>query len=122
MITGITGIHHVSLLISSEETLDFYKDVLGFTESFRKERENDCVVLLDGYGMQLEAFVDNRHPKKAEGLEEPLGCRHFALRVDNIDAMLQKLGVAGTEIGTDWQGIRYCYISDPDGNQIELHE
>ena len=45
------GIHHISLLISSEKTLEFYK-LLGFKESYRKERKNDIVVLLDGYGMQ----------------------------------------------------------------------
>ena len=118
----VVGFHHIALLISSEETLDFYKDVLGFTESFRKERANDKVILLDGYGMQLEVFIDNRHPKKAEGLDEPLGCRHFALKVDELESTLEQLQVSHTEIGTDWQGIRYCYIQDPDGNQIELHE
>lgn len=117
----ITGIHHVALLVSSEECLDFYKK-LGFTESFRKERVNDKIILLDGYGMQLEVFVDNRHPLKPSGKDEPLGCRHFALRVDNLENTLAELGTDHTDIGTDWQGIRYCYITDPDGNQVELHE
>ena len=117
----ITGIHHVALLVSSEECLDFYKK-LGFTESFRKERVNDKIILLDGYGMQLEVFVDNRHPLKPSGKDEPLGCRHFALRVDNLENTLAELGTDHTDIGTDWQGIRYCYITDPDGNLVELHE
>jgi glyoxylase I family protein len=117
----IEGIHHVSMLISSEDTLSFYK-VLGFTESFRKERQNDKIVLLDGYGMELECFIDPRHPLKAEGLDEPLGCRHFALKTDNIEDTLCSLGVDHTEIGTDWTGIKYCYVTDPDGNQVEFHE
>ena len=64
----ITGIHHVALLVSSEECLDFYKK-LGFTESFRKERVNDKIILLDGYGMQMEVFVDNCHLAKSSGME-----------------------------------------------------
>jgi len=42
--------------------------------------------------------------------------------VDNLENTLTELGIAHTDIGTDWQGIRYCYITDPDGNQVELHE
>lgn len=118
----ITVVHHIALLISSEECLNFYKEVLGFSESFRKERKADTVVLLDGYGMQLEVFIDNRHPKKAEGLDEPLGCRHFALKVDDLESTLEQLALEHTDVGFDWTGIRYCYIQDPDGNQIELHE
>ena len=46
----ITGIHHVALLITSEECLGFYKK-LGFSETFRKERKTDKVVLLNGHGI-----------------------------------------------------------------------
>ena len=118
----ITGFHHIALLISSEECLDFYKDVLGFTESFRKQRANDCIVFLDGYGLQLEIFIDNRHPGRVLDLSEPLGTRHFALKVDDLETALAELKVSHADIGSDWTGIRYCYITDPDGNQIELHE
>lgn len=117
----ITGIHHVSLLISSEKCLDFYKK-LGFVETFRKERKGDTVVLMDGYGMQLEVFIDERHPKMPEGLDEPLGVRHFALKVYKLEATLAELSLDHTEIGNDWEGVRYCYVSDLDGNQVELHE
>lgn len=118
---SILGLHHVSLLISSEECLEFYKK-LGFEESYRKQRANDCIVLLDGYGFQLEVFIDNRHPQRTLDLTEPLGTRHFALKVDDIEETVKELNLEHTEIGTDWTGIRYCYILDPDGNQVELHE
>lgn len=122
----ITGIHHISLLISSEECLDFYKK-LGFEETFRKERKADTVVLLDGYNIQLEVFIDNRHPKRVLDLAEPLGTRHFALKVNSIETTLSYLYEHGidttdSETGYDWIGINYCYLTDPDGNQIELHE
>ena len=117
----ITGIHHVALLISSEECLTFYKK-LGFTETFRKERAKDKIILLDGFGIQLEVFIDNSHPVKLTGTDESLGCRHFALCVDNLENTLAELGMDHTDVGKDWQEIRYCYVTDPDGNQVELHE
>ncbi len=117
----ITGFHHIALLISSEESLDFYKK-LGFTENYRLQRKADTVVLLEGYGMQLEVFVDSRHPGRVLDLSEPLGTRHFALKVDDLEATLEQLKLEHTDIGSDWTGIRYCYIQDPDRNQIELHE
>ena len=123
---SIVGLHHVSLLVSSEECLDFYK-ALGFEESYRRARQSDTVVLLEAYSFQLEVFIDPRHPQKAEGEQEPLGPRHFALRVDDISATLiflreQGIDVEGVEVGNDWTGVKYCYLHDPDGNQVELHE
>lgn len=128
----ITSIHHVALLISSEKTLDFYK-ILGFEEVYRKERKSDTVVLLDGFGMQLEVFVDDRHPVRVRDLSEPLGTRHFALKVngrleDEIKRLTEvfisrlKFDPEFEEIAPDWTGIRYVFFRDPDGNVLELHE
>ena len=117
----ITGFHHIALMLSSEKCLDFYNRI-GFTESYRLKRKADTVVLLDGYGLQLEVFVDNRHPKRILDISEPLGTRHFALKVDDLESTLEHLALEHTDIGSDWTGIRYCYITDIDGNQIELHE
>lgn len=135
----ITGIHHIALILSSEETLEFYK-CLGFTESFRKPRENDTIVLLDGYGIQLEVFIDIRHPKRPEGLNEPLGIRHLALKVDApLEEIIDKIkeiilqkqtpellepqeGLNTSSFMTDWLGSRFVFIKDPGGNTLELHE
>ena len=48
----ITGLHHISMISSSEASVDFYKR-LGFEELFRKKRNYDTVLLLRGYGLQL---------------------------------------------------------------------
>ena len=124
------GIHHVSLLVSSEKTLEFYK-LLGFIESFRKVRKTDKVVLLDGYGIQLEIFIDERHPTRTRGVTEPLGPRHFALKVDDIEnekdrikrQCLKKLSYNPQfqDTSLDWTGENYCFFCDPDGNVVELH-
>lgn len=118
----ITGIHHVAIIASHERSIVFYKQ-LGFNEIFRKVRSNDTVVLMEGFGFQLEIFVDPNHPKKADG-PEPYGLRHLALHVDNLAKTLKQFkwidGVG--PIMSDWVGTNYCFIEDPNGLKIELHE
>ena len=53
---------------------------------------------------------------------EPLGLRHLALRVDDIEQTSQELDLNISPVMTEWVGARYCFIKDPDGNKIELHE
>ena len=118
----ITAVHHIALILSSEECLEFYKR-LGFSENFRKERERDCVVLLNGHGIQLEAFIDPRYPRRDDN--EPLGLRHFALQVsDSLENEIERLKdvVDIGQIMTDWVGQRFVFIHDPDGKVMELRE
>ena len=119
----ITGIHHVSILASGEGSIAFYEK-LGFEVIFRKDRPRDIIVLMEGYGMQIELFIDPAHPKRASD-PESVGMRHFALKVSDIEQTvceLNELSIESGKIGKDWTGIRYCYLEDPDGLPVELHE
>lgn len=107
----IVGIHHFSLIASSEEVVQFYKG-LGFKEEQRLERGGDTVVLLRGNGVGLEIFIDPSHPTRSA--PEPLGLRTLGLRVDKIEGP--------EEIQMDWNGNRYVVLSDPDGNVVQLCE
>lgn len=115
----ITGIHHIALIASSEASVDFYKR-LGFEEFKRINRDYDTVVLLNGYGIRLEIFIDPTHPERSS--PEPLGLRHIALRVESIEDTASELKLNTGIIMTDWLGERFTYITDPDGNVVELHE
>ncbi len=107
----VTGIHHFSIIASSEASVEFYTK-LGFQERKRIKRNYDTVVLMDGYGIGLEVFIDPRHCRR---IEEPLGLRMLSLKVNSLD------GIDGT-VMTDWNGERYVNIADPDGNTVQLHE
>lgn len=119
----ITAVHHIAIIISKEEHLDFYR-LLGFTEVFRKERSYDTAVLLDGYGMELEIFIDESHERREN---EPLGLRHFALKVDgSLEDEIERMRNGSAEV-IDFglimsEGERFCFLKDPDGTVIELHE
>lgn len=115
----ITGIHHFSTIASSEESIDFYKK-LGFTEERRIKRSYDTVVLLSGYGIGLDLFIDPKHPAREK--PEPLGLRQLALRVDGIEETVGDFGLESMKIMTDWNGKRYVVVRDPDGNLVQLCE
>lgn len=116
----VQGIHHFAIIAGSEDSVGFYKN-LGFREIYRRERKSDTVVLLDGYGLQIEVFIDPKHPKRATNPEN-MGLRHLALKVDNIERIAETLNLEIGPIMNDWIGERMAFIADPDGLPIELHE
>ena len=115
----IQGVHHFAIIVSNEASVEFYER-FGFEVFKRVEREYDTVVLLYGHGIQLEMFVDVNHPMRQA--PEPLGMRHLALRVDDIEKTGKDLNLDIGAIMKDWVGSRFCFIVDPDGNVVELHE
>ena len=115
----IVGVHHLSIIASSEESVEFYEK-LGFHEYKRIERRNDTVVLMNGHGIGLEMYIDPTHPPRST--PEPLGLRHLSLRVDKIEETVEELGVEAGPIINDWVGIKFCFVADPDGWPVQLHE
>ena len=111
-------ISHISLIVKSEASVVFYSS-LGFEETKRIIRRNDTVILMEGNGIGLELFVDRSHPDRATEPEN-CGVRYFALKVDNFDEMINRYDCG--PINNDWYGKRYCFISDPDGLPVQLHE
>lgn len=81
---------------------------------------------MDGCGVQMEFFIDPGHEKHPE--QEPIGLRHFALEVDNLEEEIARLlneSHDEIEVGpimNDWIGERFCHIKDYDGLVVELHE
>lgn len=108
------------MITSSEASANFYKK-LGFRETYRRERAYDTIVLLEGYEMQIELFIDPNHPERATNPEN-MGLRHLALKVDKIEDTVEKLGLEVGPIMNDWVGVRFAFTADPDGLPIELHE
>lgn len=114
----ITGIHHFAIIVSSENSIAFYEK-LGFKKSFQKVRENDIVILLEGYDICLEMYIDPSHPERSVNPER-IGLRHLALKVDSCERISEQFDCG--PIQKDWVGVNYCYTHDPDGLPIEFHE
>jgi lactoylglutathione lyase len=123
----ITGIGHLAFRITDlERSLDFYCARLGFREAFRLDREGEpspwIVYIQVAPGQFIELFphatLDDPAARAA------LSYNHVALTVDDMEATLRDLRARGVPtpgapaLGMDgnWQ----YWITDPDGNRIEL--
>lgn len=119
--------HHVAIIASDRErTLAFY-EVLGFAvseEHVRPERDDRMIFMTDG-DTTLEIFIKKDAPKRPS-FPEAYGLRHIAFRPKNLDALIEKLALAGYQpepIRRDaFTGERMTFVADPDGLPIELHE
>ena len=98
----ITGIHHFSIIVSSEASVEFYTK-LGFKEYRRINRDYDTVVLMSGFGIGLEVFIDQKHNRP---LEEPLGLRVLSLKVESCENIKRRFACGA--IQKDWVGVNYC--------------
>jgi catechol 2,3-dioxygenase-like lactoylglutathione lyase family enzyme len=115
--TMVGRVHHVSLNVDDAEVAGrFYEDVLGLT---RIERPDFGIpgAWLDAGGVQV-------HLIEVEGHRAPDG-QHFALQVDDIDAVQARLveqGVDASEPSSFPGAGRQSFFHDPSGNLIELNQ
>ena len=111
----IAKIDHVSVLITDEErSRRFYQDVLGLKEIPKPETFDFVVVWFDLGDQHLHLLL-----KEKPDTPSP---RHFALRVSDVPAArayFHGLGMAVQET-TPIPGADRFFVSDPDGNRIEI--
>ena len=120
----IKGIAHVCFTVSDlEASIDFYQNKLGFSHAFdfiNDEGKRFGVYLHMGGRNFIELFA-GKLEERAKGQTY----RHFCAEVDDINTTVAELRSKGVEVsdaklGSDnsWQ----AWITDPDGNRIELHQ
>src|SRR6476660_7806578 len=113
----MAAIHHVNVNVPrgrSELIAAFYCDVLGFTRITRPDNGREGIWLDVGDGTQLHL---------SERDDAPLTQPHFALKVDDLAVVRDRLREAGADFqpaedvfGTGGRG----FTRDPAGNRIEL--
>jgi catechol 2,3-dioxygenase-like lactoylglutathione lyase family enzyme len=119
----IRGLAHVCYTVSDlERSVRFYTEVLGLTPAFEYYRPTG-----EKYGQYIhvggrnfiELFVGNL-AERAEG--QPY--RHLCLEVTDMDEAVAAFGARGVEVTNVKVGNDHSvqgWITDPDGNRIELH-
>jgi catechol 2,3-dioxygenase-like lactoylglutathione lyase family enzyme len=117
-----------------EEMLRFYKEVLALSIrfSFKNKNGEDFGYYFDlGNRTFLEIFDQKGAARQWGGdvkeLEQKPGTpyQHFCLEVEDLAGfcrMLKDKGVAVTEIRVGMDNSRQAWITDPDGNRVELME
>lgn len=111
----LTGIHHVSILVTDmERAAAFYRDSLGLPEVVRPSNFVTPVRWFELGEQQIHLI-----PSEAKDAESP---RHFAVQVEDCDAAKETLAGRGVPIQetVPIAGAKRFFISDPDGNHLEI--
>ena len=119
----ITGLAHACFTVADlDRALAFYRDGLGLKEAFNFVNEDGKrfgVYLHLGGRNFIELFsgdLDERAEKQSY--------KHICLEVDDIEKTAMHLRERGIEVSPIKLGKDQSYqawITDPDGNRIELH-
>jgi lactoylglutathione lyase len=109
-----------------EASLRFYRDLLGFTETFRTPREGvpeHVELVLGGFCVGLGSVEAAR---RVHGIEPTPGAPAsvLVLWTDDVDAATELLAAAGTPVvqppHDTGASNRNALVRDPDGNLVEL--
>ena len=120
----IVGLAHICFTVSNlEESISFYKDKLGLSPAFdfiNDKGKRTGIYLHIGGRNFIELFEG-----KLEQSAQNQSYRHFCLEVDDIQSTVSEFKKRGVEVSevkmggdNSWQ----AWLSDPDGNRIELHQ
>jgi catechol 2,3-dioxygenase-like lactoylglutathione lyase family enzyme len=125
-IAGLRFGHVAFRVADTERSVRWYADVLGAKKIYHAERQGERPELMflefaNGQCIELFPGGKNHLPSPAD----PIGYIHFCLVLDNLDQALEHLAKMNVKperkfIGRAKQ--RIAFISDPDGNSIELME
>ncbi len=111
---------YVSDLARAEK---FYTERLGMPVKMRIGSEQ-VVCKCGDMSLALMLKPDLQTPVEPGAIESPLGRAHFAVNVSAADwsAAREELQVAGVPLSqpVDWGDHDCFYLTDPDGNLIEL--
>ena len=128
--TAFSGMGHIALRVNDlERSLEFYRN-LGFPEFLRLTQE-DGRTWIAYLKVSDEMFIELFPGGDGSDVAGPraTGVNHLCLTTDDIErtaAHLESVGIAATaplvasRRGVD--GNRGMWVSDPDGNRIEIME
>lgn len=125
---SITGVHHVEISVENlERSIGFYKE-FGFEEEKRFAREDlkgkAAMLKLGNMRLEIWEFEDGIAPKDDLANLKIRGLRHIAFAVTDLSGVYEELKsrMKVSELKLGASGSQYCFLSDPDGIQIELYE
>jgi len=109
-----------------EAGLRFYRDLLGFRETFRTPKQGvptHVELTLNGFGVGLGTV---EAAKRVHGVEASPGCPAMVLVIwtENVEKAFQRLVTAGTPViqtpHDSGNNNRSALLRDPDGNLIQV--
>lgn len=125
--TGVRFGHVAFRVADLERSIRWYEEAFGAREAFRAHKEDGTSQLVYvelAPGQFVELFPDGKN--RAERPPDPIGYAHTCLVVDDLNAALVHLARLGVTPAnpprTGRARQRLAFVTDPDGNRIELME
>ncbi len=133
----IKTIDHIGIMTNDlEKSIQFYKDVLGFSIAMKMEMAEAglSVAFIEKQGSKIELMehIGKNAPKRSKGVKIALGGssipvnNHISFSVDKIEETVNEFKEKRVVFDQDpiqlEGGIKLAYIKDPDGSLIELVE
>ena len=124
----MTAVQHIALNCRSHREQErFYTKHFGFRRSrvFNAGKPDEFIMLRLG-SVCLELFSARTPPASEKGGEQPIGFKHLAFEVPDLEKAIAALKADGIATGviidcsSVVHGLRVCFFNDPDGNQLEL--
>ena len=123
-------LHHGAVSVKDmEESIVFYRDVLGFTLDTEFDVNEDFTIVhmkMDDFYMELFWLKDHKElPESSKTLERDLavmGTKHIGFETDDIEGMYEMLISKGVEVegGIRLNNPYYKYLFFKDPNEILL--
>ena len=118
---AVLSIHHVSIIVSNtQQSVAFYQNLLDLQVNDKRPDLGFPGAWFDIAGQQIH-LLEVKNPDPVDNRPEHGGHdRHFAMSVDNIDEIEQRLEQLGAKYTKSRSGRAALFCRDPDGNGLEI--
>ena len=117
----VLSIHHVSMIVSNtQQSVAFYENLLDLQVNDKRPDLGFPGAWFDIAGQQIH-LLEVENPDPVTNRPEHGGHdRHFAMTVDNIEEIEQRLQKLGAKYTKSRSGRAALFCRDPDGNGLEI--
>lgn len=121
-------LHHVALTVKDLSiSISFYSDFFGFKETkrFRRDDFGATGVFLQGDSCIFELWQFDIFAQGSNEEFSHTGIKHLAFESSDLENARNNFiahNFACSEIQKGMSGGLYFFLSDPDGNQVEIYQ
>ena len=120
-------LHSMIRVKDIDASLKFYTELLNMKLADKKRLEDCTLYFLSDAENTCQIELTHNDETPENGYENGNGFGHFAFSCENLDKFSEKLNSLGYKylyepFDLNGKGSKIAFITDPDGNEIELIE
>src|SRR5262245_31165041 len=117
----VRSLNHIAVVTRRvEDSVKFYRDVLGFRELERPSFKFAGAWLFN-YGLMIHIIASDAAGSRSEEIQNRAA--HIALHADDLDTverLLKEHGIAYRKSEVPGRNVKQLFFQDPDGFHIEI--